>query len=97
METESKINCIACGKELDNMQYEMKGSYVEVHPFDGLHFRTWGHYGSTIFDPMGTGEYLDIAVCDHCIITNLDRVRGTGKKDLEAEADILIDAMKRHG
>jgi hypothetical protein len=46
---------------------------------------------------MGTGEYLDLAICDLCIMKNLDKVRGTGKKDLEDNVDILIDTMERHG
>jgi hypothetical protein len=97
MKTETKIDCIACGEELDNLEYDMKDKIVEVHPMGGLHFRTYGHYGSSIFDPMGTGEYLDLAICDLCIMKNLDKVRGTGKKDLEDNVDILIDTMERHG
>lgn len=97
MKTESKIGCIACGKELDNLEYDMKDKVVEVHPMSGLHFRTYGHYGSTIFDPMGTGEYLDVAICDVCIMKNLDKVRGSGKDQLEQEVDILLDAVERHG
>ena len=98
MKTENKIHCIACSKELDNLEYEMRDSKkVEVHPMNGLHFRTYGHYGSVIFDPMGTGESLDIAICDLCVMKNLDKVRGTGKQNLENSVDILIDACERHG
>jgi hypothetical protein len=99
MKTESKIGCIACGKERDNLEYTTRsnGTKVEVHPMRGLHFRTYGHYGSTIFDPMGTGEYLDVAICDVCIMKNLDKVRGTGKEELERKIDILVDAVERHG
>lgn len=98
MKTENKIGCMVCGRELDNLDYEMSnGKRVEVHPMGGLHFRTHGHYGSTIFDPMGTGEYLDIAICDLCVMKNLDKVRGNGKKKLEDEIDVLIDAAQRHG
>jgi hypothetical protein len=64
---------------------------------DGLHFRTYGHYGSVIFDPMGTGEYLDVAICDLCIMKNLDSVKGTGKQGLLDNVDMLIDAAERHG
>ena len=96
--TYNDIDCIACGKTLDNLQYEMRdGKQVEVHPMGGLHFRTYGHYGSTIFDPIGTGESLDVAICDLCIMKNLDKVRGTGKPDLESSVDMLVDAMERHG
>jgi hypothetical protein len=95
---DDKINCIACSKELNNLQYEMRdGKPVEVHPMRGLHFRTYGHYGSTIFDPMGTGETLDVAICDSCIMKNLDKVRGSGKQGLEDNVDVLLDALERHG
>lgn len=98
MKTENTIDCIVCGKSLDNLDYEMRnGKRVEVHPMGGLHFRTYGHYGSTIFDPMGTGEYLDIAICDLCVMKNLDEVRGNGKKELEGNVDVLMDAAERHG
>lgn len=98
MKIETKIDCIACGKELDNIEYTTRsnGTKVEVHPMDGLHFRTYGHYGSTIFDPID-GTYLDIAICDVCIMKNLDKVRGSGKEKLEHEVDILLDAVERHG
>jgi hypothetical protein len=97
IDTEQKINCIVCNKEMDNWVYEHQGIKTEVHPMSGLRFRTTGHYGSAIFDPMGTGEALDIAVCDLCIMKNLDKVRGTGKEELVFEADILLDALERHG
>lgn len=99
MKTENTIGCIACGKTLDNLDYESKitGKRIEVHPMGGLHFRTYGHYGSTIFDPMGTGEYLDVAICDLCVIKNLDKVRGSGKQELEDNVGILVDAAERHG
>ena len=48
-----------------------------------------GHYGSTIFDPMGTGEKLDVAICDKCVMANLDIVRGTGKESLEVFKEIF--------
>jgi len=98
MKNENTIDCIVCGTTLDNLDYEMQdGKRVEVHPMSGLHLRTYGNYGSTIFDPMGTGEYLDIAICDLCVMKNLDKVRGSGKKGLEDSIDILVDAMERHG
>ncbi len=59
---------------------------------DGLHFRTYGHYGSTIFDPMD-GTYLDVAICDECIMKNLKKVRGNGVNDLFNFANM----MERHG
>lgn len=77
MKTEGKINCFICDVELDNMEYKD----VDVHPMYGLHFRTYGHYGSTIFDPMN-GQVLDIAICDECVKKNIDKARGSGVKGI---------------
>lgn len=87
MKTENKIPCLSCGEELDNLYYEMRdGNRVEVHPMGGLHFRTYGHYGSTVFDPMD-GSYLDIAICDECVTKNLDKIRGIGVNELKSAID----------
>lgn len=88
------IPCIVCAKELPNAEYESRGETVEVHPSGGLHFRTYGHYGSTIFDPMGTGETLDVAICDECIMIQLKMVRGVGKKDLTDNFDRYMKAAR---
>lgn len=90
---ESKIPCFVCDKPLHNFQWDDR---VEVHPSDGLSFRTYGHYGSVVFDPMN-GTYLDIAICDLCIMRNLEKVKGSGKQGLEDNVDMLIDAAERHG
>jgi hypothetical protein len=98
MKTHNTVECIVCSKKLDNWEYEGRnGTQVEVHPMNGLHFQSTGHYGSQIFDPMGTGEYIDLAICDVCIMKNLDKIRGTGKEGLENNVDILLDALERHG
>jgi hypothetical protein len=80
MKIYDKINCFCCDKELDNMHYESrnKESYVYVHPMGGLHFRTYGHYGSAVYDPMD-GSSLDLAICDECVMLRKDKIRGTGK------------------
>jgi hypothetical protein len=96
MKTENTIGCIVCGKYLDNLDYEMRnGKRVEVHPMGGLHFCTYGHYGSVIFDPMGTGEYLDVAICDLCVMKNLDKVRGTGKQNLVAQQKYYFEGQTK--
>lgn len=57
------LNCICCDCELENIM----GS--DGHqPDDGLSFYSYGHYGTTFFDPMD-GSYIQIAVCDPCLRT----------------------------
>ncbi len=36
-------------------------------PNDGLSFHSYGHYGTTFFDPMD-GSCIQIAVCDECLV-----------------------------
>lgn len=89
MKMDETIPCIVCGRELKNWSYESsdRTHMIEVHPMEGLHFQTRGHYGSTIFDPVMGDERLDVAICDMCIMKNLDKVRGSGKKQLEVEVE----------
>lgn len=80
MKMHDTIKCFCCDKELENMQYDMgkdKTKHVYVHPMDGLHFQSRGHYGSTVFDPMD-GSSLDIAICDECVYSRKEKIRGTG-------------------
>jgi len=86
-----KINCIVCDCELDNWEYPGQQS---IHPLSGLHFRTHGHYGSAIFDPMGEATHLDVAICDLCIMTKLQKVHGTGVKDLNDNFDTYHEAAR---
>lgn len=57
----SKINCCGCDIELDQISCT-KG----YHPVGGLEFLTYGHYGSTQFDPMD-GSTLRLVICDECV------------------------------
>jgi len=65
--TEAKP-CIACGKVLRNVTDDSVNQ-----PYEGTAFTSAGHYGSTVFDPMD-GSYLEIIVCDECLVAHRDRV-----------------------
>jgi hypothetical protein len=58
----SALACIACKKPLPNFAGEDSN-----HPMNGLEFVTYGHYGSTVFDPMD-GSSLVINICDECVV-----------------------------
>lgn len=60
--------CIKCNKKLANITDDLENT---LQPNDGLAFITYGHYGSTVFDPMN-GDSMQIAVCDNCL-KGLDR------------------------
>jgi hypothetical protein len=69
-EQKETLPCLACGRVL----YQVDRLADENQPYGGTEFRTHGHYGSTIYDPMD-GHYLVINICDVCLATNHDRAR----------------------
>lgn len=79
----SNINplpCLVCGCVLAHAAGPLGGEVDERgfalnQPSGGTAFSTGGHYGSTVFDPMGSGERLDIAVCDPCLKERWERTR----------------------
>jgi hypothetical protein len=66
-----KINCIICAAELENWGVYPPNKTV-VHPIGGTAFRTYGNYGSSVFDPMDA-SYLDVVICDSCLTDRMDR------------------------
>lgn len=58
------MNCFKCDKELEEFAY--------LHPSGGVHFYTYGHYGSTVFDPVN-GDSMHIYICDECLDKYKDR------------------------
>jgi hypothetical protein len=94
-----KTNCIVCNTEVDNWDDAYPEGKIQVHPIGGTVFLTYGHYGSSVFDPMDA-SYLEVVVCDDCLKTRTERTyTGVNEQyrqeldDRRAEMDILIDAM----
>lgn len=76
----TRIPCIVCDKELENVDFT-----ADNQPYEGTAFSTHGHYGSTSFDPMN-GSMLEINICDECLV-----VKGKANKVLwRREANALI-------
>lgn len=57
------LPCIACGAILRSAIEGIPSN----QPSGGLVFSTYGHYGSTVFDPMDDVRRLEINVCDACL------------------------------
>ena len=66
MEETCKIPCFVCDKALPSFDQRHN------HPTQGIEFRTYGHYGSTVFDPwtMDSSELL-INICDQCLLEGI--------------------------
>ena len=70
-----RCRCISCNKELQNVMDSNNG----FQPIKGTAFQSYGHYGSTFFDPMN-GTYIEIVVCDECLTTKKDLIHGNYKQ-----------------
>lgn len=47
--------------------------YRVNQPYKGTAFESYGHYGSTVFDPMSK-IYLQINICDSCLIERKSKI-----------------------
>ena len=56
------LPCIVCHRHLDDAILNSETN----QPYPGLEFFTYGHYGSTYFDPMD-GSKLILNICDLCV------------------------------
>jgi len=68
------MQCIVCDKALKMVSKEWK------LPKRGVHFYTYGHHGSAVFDPIN-GSVMSIAVCDDCLIKKSDKTSISGVKN----------------
>ena len=66
-----KNRCIICNCEVDNLDEAYPEKEPQVHPLGGTVFRTYGHYGSGVFDPMDS-SYLEVVFCDNCLEERLE-------------------------
>ncbi len=57
------LPCIICGTALKNVWED-----AENQPGDGVACITEGNYGSTVYDPVLSGEFLEFNVCDVCLV-----------------------------
>lgn len=61
--TEEKCSCICCGEVMYNLAHDFGSKGYQ--PSGGVAFKSYGHYGSTEFDPMD-GSWVELVVCDDC-------------------------------
>lgn len=79
-----KINCIMCSVELEN--WDVYPTKTVVHPIGGTVFRTYGNYGSGVFDPMDA-SYLEIVICNKCLKDRMEHVYEGVNEEYRAELD----------
>lgn len=66
--SQDALPCFACGATLRNVF-----PTSDNQPDEGTEFRTYGHYGSTVWDSFD-GEELVLNICDPCLRAHADRL-----------------------
>lgn len=69
------MRCFVCDKELEPAMGKKKLSSMsyEFQPYAGTSFYTWGHFGSTVFDPSDRSS-LELFICDPCLRERKHRI-----------------------
>jgi hypothetical protein len=70
------VKCIICEKELekDVTLGDVKPTDIIEPIYDGLSCRSYGNYGSQVYDPMADGQFLLFYICDDCMVKKGDLV-----------------------
>ena len=86
-EVRHALPCFVCQKPLQNVE----SSSAINQPMRGTEFISYGHYGSTIFDPMD-GTILVMNVCDPCLSARMTYTRTMPSKHANA-AELIVSRM----
>lgn len=60
------LRCLMC-KEFQSYSHDTSDAPVKVE--EGVVFRSWGQWGSKVFDKID-GRRLEFIVCDKCLVKN---------------------------
>ncbi len=69
--------CIVCDKELEVEAFNDVFRDAIGIVYGATIWRSHGNYGSTVYDPMFSDEYLEVFVCDECLKQKRRLVRRT--------------------
>jgi len=78
----SRTSCFKCEKFLTNVSENYN------QPMSGLEFTTYGHYGSSFFDPMD-GSQIAINICDDCLKDNKEKIIRVIRYNHPADVDYV--------
>lgn len=62
------LPCIICGADLKPAVADHDPSDPANLPWGGTVFMTYGSFGSTVFDSLGDREWLELNICDACLV-----------------------------
>ena len=70
------IHCIVCLKKLERCYFgevaRAAALEIKTPPEDAIHARTYGNWGSRVYDLEGTPDrqlHLEFYVCDSCLVS----------------------------
>lgn len=68
--------CISCDKTLEKDPHGSDFTGQDVIPsiYGAVIFRGTGNYGSTVYDPMDGGHFLEVYLCDECILKKAEKI-----------------------
>jgi uncharacterized protein YlaI len=71
-----QVECLICNKKLNKDQSTEEPTNSIGAVYEGLVCRTYGNYGSALYDPIATiEEFLEFYVCDECIEKNAKKIQ----------------------
>lgn len=77
------LPCISCGAILESALPGTPDVDIVNQPYKGTVFTSTGQYGSTVFDPITGADFIEITVCDSCLVNHKDRVlRGRTAREI---------------
>ena len=89
-----KTNCMICAKEVENWDEAYPEGNTKIHPIGGTVFRTYGHYGSTVFDPMNA-TYMEIVICCDCLKSRTEHTYISVDEEYKQQLDIRRAEMDK--
>lgn len=84
-EAKIRLECVVCDKPLKDAS-----GGLHFQPMGGTAFQSYGHYGSTVFDPMD-GSFIELAICDQCLV----KAGGKGQVSAGAQANRIVRVKRK--
>lgn len=60
------LRCVKCNVTVEPSLASAPDDDEAIPPNDALLFLSYGNYGSRLFDPVDSSEYLLVVICDSC-------------------------------
>lgn len=82
--------CFCCQNSIEVEHTTLADPTTIGFVYDGLIFRATGNYGSAVFDPCPDNGYIEIFICDKCVLKNLSEVTRVKNIKRSCTADVSV-------